>query len=109
MTEKTLGEALDALIETIAERAEKGAASASYTASLLDSGVTRCAKKFGEEAVETTIAAVTGDNLAAEAADALYHLLVLLKAAEVAPADVAAMLESRRGVSGLDEKASRKS
>ncbi len=103
----TLGEAIDALADTIAERAAKGAAGSSYTVQLLDSGVARCAKKIGEEATEAVIAAATGDNLAAEAADVLYHLLVMLKAADVPPADVAAELEKRRGKSGLEEKASR--
>jgi phosphoribosyl-ATP pyrophosphohydrolase len=104
-----LGQTLDDLAALIAERAAGGDASASYTAKLLASGVERCAKKFGEEAVETALAAVSGDpaHLAAEAADALYHLLVLLQAAGVAPAAVAAVLEQRRGVSGLDEKAGR--
>jgi phosphoribosyl-ATP pyrophosphohydrolase len=105
----TLGEALDVLADVIAERAEKGAAGSSYTVSLLDSGVARCAKKFGEEATEAVIAATTGDNLAAEAADVLYHLLVMLRAADITPADVAAELEKRRGKSGLEEKASRPS
>jgi phosphoribosyl-ATP pyrophosphohydrolase len=104
----TLGEALDALADVVAERAEKGAAGSSYTVELLDAGVNRCAKKFGEEATETVIAATTGENLAGEAADALYHLLVLLQAAGVSPAEVAAELEKRRGKSGLEEKAARK-
>ncbi|HWA22634.1 MAG TPA: phosphoribosyl-ATP diphosphatase [Caulobacterales bacterium] len=103
----SLGEALDALADTIADRAEKGAAGTSYTVELLAAGVARCAKKFGEEATEAVIAAATGENLAAEAADVLYHLLVMLKAGDVAPADVAAELEKRRGKSGLEEKAGR--
>jgi phosphoribosyl-ATP pyrophosphohydrolase len=103
----TLGEALDALADTIAERAEKGAAGSSYTVQLLDAGVARCAKKFGEEATEAVIAATTGQNLAAEAADVLYHLLVMLRAGDVTTAAVAAELDKRRGKSGLEEKASR--
>ena len=103
----TLGEALDALADTIAERAAKGAAGTSYTVQLLDAGIARCAKKFGEEATEAVIAATTGENLAAEAADVLYHLLVLLHAGEVTTAQVAAELDKRRGKSGLEEKASR--
>ncbi|MEJ0022737.1 MAG: phosphoribosyl-ATP diphosphatase [Alphaproteobacteria bacterium] len=103
----SLGEALDGLADVIAERAEKGAAGSSYTVSLLDSGVARCAKKFGEEAVEAALAAVTGENLAGEAADTLYHLLVMMQAAGVTPAAVAAELDKRRGKSGLEEKASR--
>ncbi len=100
--------ALSALAQTV--EARRGADTAgSYTASLLAGGVGRCAKKFGEEAVETCIAAAQGDaaGLAAESADMLYHWLVLLAAAEVTPDSVAAELERRAGVSGLDEKAAR--
>jgi phosphoribosyl-ATP pyrophosphohydrolase len=103
----TLGEALDALADIVAERAEKGAAGSSYTVELLNAGVARCAKKFGEEATEAVIAATTGENLAGEAADVLYHLLVMLQAGGVTPAEVAAELNKRRGKSGLEEKASR--
>jgi phosphoribosyl-ATP pyrophosphohydrolase len=69
----------------------------------------KCAKKLGEEGVEAALAAVTGDKaaLASEAADVLFHLLVTLQVCGVAPADVAAALEKRKGVSGHDEKASR--
>jgi phosphoribosyl-ATP pyrophosphohydrolase len=104
----TLGAVIDALAITIAAR--KGADPAqSYTAQLLAAGPERCAKKFGEEAIETALAAVGDDpeHLAAEAADALYHLLVLLAASNVAPEAVAAALEKRRGASGLAEKAAR--
>jgi phosphoribosyl-ATP pyrophosphohydrolase len=81
----------------------------SYTAQLLTAGTERCAKKFGEEAVETVIAAMTGDAkaLKAEAADTLYHLLVLLESREIAFADVLKVLDGRMGTSGLEEKASR--
>jgi phosphoribosyl-ATP pyrophosphohydrolase len=105
----TLGKALDDLAAVIAARAQAGDASSSYTAKLLSEGVERCARKFGEEAIETVLAAATEDkaHLAAEAADVLYHLLVLIRAGGVAPEDVAAELEKRSGVSGLDEKASR--
>ena len=73
-------------------------------------GVEKCAKKFGEEAVETALAAVSGDkaHLAAESADVLYHLLVLWAAAGITPDDVYAALEAREAQSGLAEKASRK-
>jgi len=83
----------------------------SYTAKLLHAGVGDCAKKLGEEAVETVIAAVEGNRvqLAEETADLLYHLLVTLEAANVPLADVMAVLRERQGVSGLDEKASRTS
>lgn len=81
----------------------------SYTAKLLSGGIDRPAKKFGEEAVETVIAAAQGDKpgLAAESADLIYHWLVLLAASGVSLDDVAAKLEAREGVSGLAEKASR--
>jgi phosphoribosyl-ATP pyrophosphohydrolase len=78
---------------------------------LLAAGVEKCAAKFGEEATETVIAAIRQDKgeLAKESADALYHLMVLWAASGVTPDDVYAVLKSREGVSGLDEKASRKS
>ncbi|KKB13635.1 hypothetical protein VE25_01055 [Devosia geojensis] len=82
----------------------------SYTAKLLSRGVDKCAQKLGEEATEAVIAAVTGDRaeLAKEAGDVLYHLLVLLRAADVPLATVMAELESRTARSGLAEKAARK-
>jgi len=100
---------LDKLFATIAAR-KGGDVGASYTAKLLSEGVQKCAKKFGEEAVETALAAVSGDKqgLAAESADALYHLLVLWAAAGITPDDVYAALQAREGQSGLAEKASRK-
>lgn len=81
----------------------------SYTARLLAQGVQQCAKKLGEEAVETAIAGVLGDrkNLTAEAADLLYHLLVLLEAAGVGLPEVMDELARRQGTSGIAEKASR--
>ena len=97
------------LAATIAAR--KGADPASsYTAKLLAGGPALAAKKFGEEAVETVIAATTGDAdaLAAESADLLYHWLVLLAASGGSPDAVATKLEAREGRSGLDEKAARK-
>lgn len=94
----------------VAERA-KASPDESYTARLLADGIDRCARKFGEEAVETVIAAATRDGagLVAEAADVLYHLLVLLRAGGVPLVEVMAELERRTGQSGLAEKASRKS
>jgi phosphoribosyl-ATP pyrophosphohydrolase len=82
---------------------------ASYTAKLLSQGTEKCAKKFGEEAFELALAAVLKDkaHTANEAADVLYHLLVLLQSADVPLADVMAVLEKREGTSGLVEKASR--
>jgi phosphoribosyl-ATP pyrophosphohydrolase len=84
-------------------------ASKSYTKELLDAGVERCAKKLGEEAVETVIAALGGDRIEIrrEAADLLYHLLVLLECREVTLEEVLAELKSRTGTSGLTEKAAR--
>lgn len=81
----------------------------SYTARLLAKGVERCAKKLGEEAVETALAAMTGDkaHIAAESADLIYHLLVLLEASGVSLADVTAELARREGMSGIAEKAAR--
>jgi phosphoribosyl-ATP pyrophosphohydrolase len=101
---------IDRLFATIAARKAGGDSSASYTAKLLSEGVVKCAKKFGEEAVEVALAGVSGDkdHLAAESADVLYHLLVLWAAAGVTPDDVYAALKKREGMSGLVEKASRK-
>jgi phosphoribosyl-ATP pyrophosphohydrolase len=83
---------------------------ASYTKKLLDKGPEHCAKKLGEEAVETVIAAIENDraHLVAESADLIYHLLVLLKSRGVSFADVEAALAQRTSMSGLEEKASRK-
>lgn len=83
---------------------------ASYTAKLLARGPEKCAEKFGEEAVEAIVAAAKGDRaaLTAEAADVLYHLLVMLAARDVAWAEVLAELARREGVSGIAEKAGRK-
>lgn len=102
--------ALDRLFATIAARQAAGDAKASYTAKLLSQGVEKCAKKFGEEAVEAALAAVSGDkaHLAAESADVLYHLMVLWAAAGISPEDVYAHLTAREGQSGLAEKAARK-
>ena len=82
----------------------------SYTRKLLDRGVAQCAKKLGEEAVEAAIAAVGEDRqrMIGEAADVLYHLLVVLHARGVALAEVEAELGARTRQSGLDEKAARK-
>ena len=101
---------MDRLFATIAARKAAGDPSASYTAKLLSEGVEKCAQKFGEEAVETVLAAVSGnkEHLAAESADVLYHLLVLWTAARITPDEVYAALKKREGVSGLTEKASRK-
>jgi phosphoribosyl-ATP pyrophosphohydrolase len=82
----------------------------SYTRKLLDKGPEHCAKKFGEEAVETVIAGIGDDrnHLIAESADVLFHLLVLLKSRGVKLDEVEAALAQRTGMSGLEEKAARK-
>jgi phosphoribosyl-ATP pyrophosphohydrolase len=99
---------LDELAETITKRAA-ASADASYTRSLLDKGAAHCARKFGEEAIELVVAAAGQDENAvrAEAADVLYHLLVLLHARGVEFASVVGELESRTRRSGHVEKASR--
>ena len=81
----------------------------SYTRKLLDAGPEKCAKKLGEEAAETIIASLvqTDDDLKNEAADLLYHLLVLLESRMVDFDDVLQILEQREGLSGLEEKAAR--
>jgi len=81
----------------------------SWTAKLLAKGPEKCAEKFGEEAIEAIIEAVKGDRdaLTGEAADVLYHLLVMLASRDVALDDVLAELARRQGTSGIDEKAAR--
>lgn len=99
---------LHALEATIAAR--KGAdPESSWTAKLLSKGPEKAAEKFGEEAVEAIIEAVKGDRdgLTNEAADVLYHLLVMLASRDVALDDVLAVLDRRRGTSGIAEKAAR--
>src|SRR6187397_3378391 len=97
------------LAATIDTRAASGG-EASYTRKLLDKGAEHCAKKLGEEAVETVIAAIENDrdHLIAESADLLFHLLVLLKSRSVRFEEVEAALAQRTGTSGLEEKAARK-
>ena len=97
------------LAATIDARAASGG-EASYTRKLLDKGAEHCAKKLGEEAVETVIAAIGNnrDHLIAESADLLFHLLVLLKSRGVTLDDVETALEQRTTMSGLAEKAARK-
>ena len=96
------------LADRVHERA-KASAKDSYTRALLDKGVAHCAKKLGEEAFETAMAAVQEDRgrLIAEAADLLYHLLVVLKARGVSLAEVEGELDKRTAQSGHEEKASR--
>jgi phosphoribosyl-ATP pyrophosphohydrolase len=99
---------LNDLAARVKERAQ-ASADKSYTRVLLDKGVAHCAKKFGEEAVETIIAALGEDRerLIAEAADLLYHMLVLLESRGIALTEVEAALGARTGQSGLHEKAAR--
>ncbi len=100
---------LSDLASIVAERARSGDPKSSWTAKLISEGVERCAKKFGEEAVEATLAAVSSDDkaLAAEAADVLYHLVVLLEARGVPLAAVMDELQRRTTKSGIAEKAER--
>ncbi len=99
---------LDDLDAIVAVRAKSGD-DKSYTRKLVNKGVAKCAQKLGEEAVEAAIAAVRQDReeLTAEAADVLYHLLVVLNVSSVPLADVMAELGRRTGQTGLEEKASR--
>ena len=99
---------LDDLAETIARRAA-ASTEQSYTRSLLDKGAAHCARKFGEEAIELAIAAAALDENAvcAEAADVLYHLLVVLRVRGVPLSSVMDELGKRSAHSGHEEKASR--
>ena len=103
----SLSETLERLLTTIHARKSADAAT-SYTAGLLNDPA-RAAKKFGEEAVETVIAATLKDRqaLVSESADLLYHWLVLITALDVSPNEIAEALNRREGLSGLVEKASR--
>jgi phosphoribosyl-ATP pyrophosphohydrolase len=105
----TTGFSLSHLEAIIAERARSDDAS-SWTAKLFAGGLDKAAKKLGEEAVETVIAAVQGDGpaLVLESADLLYHWLVVLAVAGVPLSDVMAELERRTAQSGIAEKAARK-
>lgn len=97
------------LAATIDARAASGGET-SYTRKLLDKGPEHCAKKLGEEAIETVIATVENDreHLISESADLLFHLLVVLKSRGVTLEDVEAALAKRTVMSGLEEKAARK-
>jgi len=99
---------LKSLAATIAAR-KSAAPDSSWTAKLLAKGPEKCAEKFGEEAIEAVIEAVKGDEaaLTAEAADVLYHLLVMCAARDVTLEDIEAELARREGQSGLEEKAGR--
>ncbi|MTI01737.1 MULTISPECIES: phosphoribosyl-ATP diphosphatase [Alphaproteobacteria] len=99
---------LQELADTIAARKDADPES-SWTAKLLAKGPEKCAEKFGEEAIEAVIEAVKGDQgkLTSEAADVLYHLLVMLAARDVPLDDVLTELAKRQGISGIAEKAAR--
>lgn len=99
---------LDDLFQTIEAR-KSADPDSSWTAQLLAKGPEKCAEKFGEEAVEAIIEAVKGDKkrLTSEAADVLYHLLVMLAASDVTLDEVLSELDRRQGQSGLAEKAAR--
>lgn len=96
-------------LEAILAARAAAAPDESYTASLVAAGMPKAARKLGEEAVETIVASLSDDrdDLTAEAADLLYHLLVVLRIADVPLDDVLAELARRTGQSGLAEKASR--
>ncbi|MDG1103081.1 MAG: phosphoribosyl-ATP diphosphatase [Ascidiaceihabitans sp.] len=99
---------LNYLFETIQSR-KTADPSSSWTAKLLSKGPEKCAEKFGEEAIEAIIEAVKGDKagLTSEAADVIYHLMVMLAARDVTLDDVVAELTRRQAKSGIAEKASR--
>lgn len=99
---------LDDLARTISDRA-KADPDTSWTAKLLSKGPEKCAEKFGEEAIEAIIEAIKDDKaaLTSEAADVLFHLLVMLQSRNVPLGDVMNELARRQGVSGISEKASR--
>jgi phosphoribosyl-ATP pyrophosphohydrolase len=103
-----MSDILTRLAATIAARQGADPAT-SHTAALLAKGPAKCAEKFGEEAIEAIIEAVRGNKpaLAREAADVLYHLLVMLSASGVTLDQVLAELQRREGTSGIAEKASR--
>jgi phosphoribosyl-ATP pyrophosphohydrolase len=108
-TERMMSDFTLADLEAIVGARAQASPDESWTAKLYAAGQTKAAKKLGEEAVETVIAAIANDrkNLTDEAADLLYHLLVVLKIADIPLTDVMAVLEERTVQSGLSEKAGR--
>lgn len=109
MTPSDRARPLDRLAATVESRKSADPES-SWTARLLAKGPEKCAEKFGEEAIEAIIEATRGDRkrLTSEAADVVYHLLVMLAARDLTLADIETELERREGMSGLAEKAARK-
>ena len=105
-----LATVLEERAQTIDARAADGESDASYTAKLLAKGPHKTAKKLGEEAVELAIALTseTDEDVAGETADLLFHLFVALRSRGISLDQVAAILKSRQGLSGLAEKAARK-
>lgn len=102
---------LDAVYQIILERKHLGPGEKSYVKSLYDKGLDKILAKIGEEATETAVAGKGGnaDEVIYEAADLIFHLLVLLGYYELPPGKIYAELRRRFGVSGIDEKASRQS
>ena len=100
---------LTRLEQTISARLAEGDAGTSYVAQLHARGLPVIARKLGEEAVEAIVAALSGsrDDLIGEAADVIFHLLVLLAEKDIPLADVLSELDRREGTSGLEEKANR--
>ena len=96
-------------LEKRIETRAKASAEVSYTRKLLDRGIAQCAKKLGEEAVETVIAATaeSRERLIAESGDLLYHLLIVLRARGISLAEIEAALSERQSMSGLEEKSAR--
>jgi phosphoribosyl-ATP pyrophosphohydrolase len=103
-------EQLEKLAAVITERAKNADPESSYVAKLLSKGASRAGKKVGEEAVETAIAAASGNRseTISESADLLFHLMVLWQAQGIAPSDVMEELKRREGISGIAEKKGRK-
>jgi len=101
---------LEALWETIEDRAKYKNSKESYVAFLLEKGIRECAKKLGEEAIETSIAAVKLDKKETikESADLLFHLFVLWKSLDLKPNNIIKELKKRKNLSGLEEKKQRK-
>jgi phosphoribosyl-ATP pyrophosphohydrolase len=100
---------LEKLVQVIASR-RHGDKEKSWTAKLLSAGPNYCARKFGEEAIELIVASANGnaDEIKSEAADVLFHLLVLLESRGISLSEILDILEARQGISGIDEKKSRK-
>ncbi len=109
MTDKNQFKKLEDLWETIQERVNNSSPKDSYVSSLFSKGIKECAKKLGEEAVETSLAALSKnkEDTVKESADLLFHLLVLWKAAGLRPEEIMAELSRRESISGLTEKNNR--